>query len=57
MPSTHLCCFSGIGPNFFWMSKSLLGLTTKGSLKTMTTVTTIGSVVALPMVVAVALVS
>lgn len=46
-----------VNSNFFWMFKSLLGLTTKGSLKTMTTVTTIGSVVALPMVVAVALVS
>jgi len=46
-----------VNSNFFWMFKALLGLTTQGSLKTMTVVTSIASLVSLPLVVAVALVS
>lgn len=46
-----------VNSNFFWMFKALLGLTTQGSLKTMTTVTSIASVVSLPMAVLVALVT
>lgn len=45
-----------VNSNFFWMFKSLLGLTTKGALKTMTLVTSIASLVSLPMVLAVAFV-
>lgn len=45
-----------VNSNFFWMFKALLGLTTQGALKTMTTVTTIASLISLPLVVAVALV-
>lgn len=45
-----------VNSNFFWMFKSLLGLSTKGTLKTLTVVTTISSIVSLPMVIAVALV-
>ncbi len=43
-----------VNSNFFWMFKSLLGLTTKGALKTMTLVTSMASLVSLPMVLAVA---
>ncbi|MFP5415576.1 MAG: GntP family permease, partial [Actinomycetes bacterium] len=46
-----------VNSNFFWMFKSLLGLTTQGALKTMTTVTSIASVVALPLVMVAALVA
>ena len=46
-----------VNSNFFWMFKALLGLTTQGSLKTMTMVTSIASLVSLPLVVAVALIS
>ncbi|WP_420175218.1 GntP family permease [Luteococcus sp. OSA5] len=45
-----------VNSNFFWMFKALLGLSTQGSLKTMTTVTTIGSLISLPMVIALGLV-
>lgn len=45
-----------VNSNFFWMFKSLLGLSTKGSLKTLTLVTSISSVISLPVVMAVALV-
>ncbi|GAB3990866.1 GntP family permease [Nocardioides marmoraquaticus] len=45
-----------VNSNFFWMFKSLLGLTTKGALKTMTTVTSIASLVSLPPVILVAFV-
>lgn len=41
-----------VNSNFFWMFKSLLGLSTSGSLKTMTTVTSIASLVSLPLVIA-----
>lgn len=40
-----------VNSNFFWMFKALLGLSTQGSLKSMTTVTTIGSLISLPMVI------
>ncbi|MDN6498947.1 MAG: GntP family permease, partial [Yaniella sp.] len=39
-----------VNGNFFWMFKSLLGLTTKGALKTMTMATTLSSVISLPFV-------
>lgn len=42
--------------NFFWMFKSLLGLTTKGALKTMTMATTLSSVISLPFEMILALV-
>jgi H+/gluconate symporter-like permease len=45
-----------VNSNFFWMFKSLLGLTTRGALKSMTMVTSIASVVSLPLVIGVALV-
>ncbi|MEL4358029.1 MULTISPECIES: GntP family permease [unclassified Luteococcus] len=46
-----------VNSNFFWMFKALLGLSTQGSLKTMTTVTTIGSLISLPMVIGIGLVA
>lgn len=46
-----------VNSNFFWMFKSLLGLTTRGALKTMTVVTSLASLVSLPLVVGVALVA
>lgn len=45
-----------VNSNFFWMFKSLLGLTTQGALKSMTVVTSIASLVSLPMVLAIAFV-
>ncbi|GAA1682596.1 gluconate permease [Citricoccus zhacaiensis] len=45
-----------VNSNFFWMFNSLLGLTTKGSLKTLTMSTSISSVISLPIVVVLALV-
>nr|WP_244632939.1 SLC13 family permease [Aeromicrobium sp. CFBP 8757] len=45
-----------VNSNFFWMFKSLLNLTTQGALKTMTVVTSIASLISLPMVIAIALV-
>ena len=45
-----------VNSNFFWMFKSLLNLTTQGALKTMTVVTSIASLVSLPLVIAIALV-
>lgn len=45
-----------VNSNFFWMFRSLLGLTTQGSLKTMTVVTSIGSLVSLPFVLGLAFV-
>lgn len=44
-----------VNSNFFWMFKGLLGLSTKGALKTLTVVTSIASVVSLPMVVLIGL--
>ncbi len=46
-----------VNSNFFWMFKSLLGLSTSGALKTLTMVTAIASAVSLPMVVAIGLVA
>ena len=46
-----------VNSNFFWMFKSLLGLSTQGSLKTMTTVTTIASIVSLPLAMAAAIIA
>lgn len=45
-----------VNSNFFWMFKSLLGLSTQGSLKSMTTVTSIASVVSLPAAMVIAVV-
>lgn len=45
-----------VNSNFFWMFKSLLGLTTKGALKTMTMATTLSSVISLPFVMVLALI-
>lgn len=46
-----------VNSNFFWMFKSLLGLSTKGALKTLTLATSIGAVASLPMVLLVSLVA
>lgn len=40
-----------VNSNFFWMFKGLLGLSTKGALKTLTVVTSIASVLSLPLVI------
>ncbi|MGP5344285.1 GntP family permease [Corynebacterium casei] len=45
-----------VNSNFFWMFKSLLGLATKGALKTMTMATTLSSVISLPFVMVLALI-
>lgn len=45
-----------VNSNFFWMFKSLLGLTTKGALKTMTVATTLSSVISLPIVIILAMI-
>ncbi len=45
-----------VNSNFFWMFKALLGLSTQGALKTLTVVTSIASLVSLPIVVGVSLV-
>lgn len=39
-----------VNSNFFWMFKQLMGLSTKGTFKTLTLATTVGSVVSLPLV-------
>ncbi|WP_018156484.1 GntP family permease [Demetria terragena] len=41
-----------VNSNFFWMFKSLLGLSTSGALKTLTVATSLGAIVSLPMVLA-----
>ena len=41
-----------VNSNFFWMFKALMGLSTKGALKTLTMVTSIAALVSLPMVIA-----
>lgn len=46
-----------VNSNFFWMFKSLLGLSTQGALKTLTLATSIGAVVSLPMVLLVSLIA
>jgi GntP family gluconate:H+ symporter len=40
-----------VNSNFFWMFKALLGLSTKGSLKTLTGATSVAALVSLPMVI------
>jgi H+/gluconate symporter-like permease len=44
-----------VNSNFFWMFKALLGLSTKGTLKTLTVATSVASLVSLPMVIVVSL--
>ena len=39
-----------VNSNFFWMFKGLLGLSTSGALKTLTMVTSLASLVSLPLV-------
>lgn len=46
-----------VNSNFFWMFKALLGLSTKGTLKTLTLVTSVASVVSLPLVMLAAVVT
>ena len=46
-----------VNSNFFWMFKALLGLSTKGSLKTLTAATTVASLVSLPMVLVASLIA
>ncbi|UYM07734.1 GntP family permease [Solicola gregarius] len=46
-----------VNSNFFWMFQTLLGVSTRGTLKALTFVTSLASVVALPMIVVVGLVS
>jgi GntP family gluconate:H+ symporter len=46
-----------VNSNFFWMFKSLLGLSTKGTLKTLTLVTSVASVVSLPLVMLAAVIA
>jgi H+/gluconate symporter-like permease len=45
-----------VNSNFFWMFKGLLGLSTTGALKTLTVVTSLASVVSLPLVILVSFV-
>ena len=47
----------GGNSNFFWMFKALLGLSTKGSLKTLTVATSVASLVSLPMVIVASLIA
>lgn len=42
-----------VNSNFFWMFKALMGLSTKGTFKTLTLATTVASVVSLPLVIGV----
>ncbi|MDN5686951.1 MAG: hypothetical protein L0G94_09820 [Brachybacterium sp.] len=44
-----------VNSNFFWMFTSLVGLSTQGTLKTLTLVTALGSVISLPLVMVVGL--
>ena len=46
-----------VNSNFFWMFSTLLDLSTKGSLKTLTLATSLGAVVSLPLVLVASLVS
>jgi H+/gluconate symporter-like permease len=46
-----------VNSNFFWMFTTLLDLSTKGSLKTLTMATSLGAVVSLPLVLAASLVA
>lgn len=44
-----------VNSNFFWMFKSLIGLSTQGTLKTLTMVTSIASLISLPLVMVIGL--
>ncbi|MDT0300868.1 GntT/GntP/DsdX family permease [Streptomonospora wellingtoniae] len=46
-----------VNSSFFWMFQSLLGVTTRGTLKALTFVTTLASVVSLVIVSAISLVA
>jgi H+/gluconate symporter-like permease len=46
-----------VNSNFFWMFKALLGLSTKGSLKTLTVATSVAALVSLPMVIVASLIA
>lgn len=46
-----------VNSNFFWMFSTLLNLTTKGTLKTLTLATSLGAVVSLPLVLAASVVA
>ncbi|WP_148573173.1 GntP family permease [Nocardioides caldifontis] len=46
-----------VNSNFFWMFSTLLDLSTKGSLKTLTVATSLGAVVSLPLVLLAAVVA
>ena len=46
-----------VNSNFFWMFSTLLDLSTKGSLKTLTMATSLGAVVSLPLVLVASLVA
>lgn len=46
-----------VNSNFFWMFKSLLGLSTKGTLKTLTLVTSVASITSLPLVMLAAVIA
>ena len=46
-----------VNSNFFWMFKALLGLSTKGSLKTLTVATSVASLVSLPLVIVASLIA
>ncbi len=45
-----------VNSNFFWMFKTLLGLSTKGALKTLTMATSLGAIVSLPLVLVVSVI-
>lgn len=46
-----------VNSNFFWMFKGLMGLSTKGALKTLTVCTCLASLVSFPLVVATSLIA
>ena len=46
-----------VNSNFFWMFKALLGLSTKGSLKTLSAATSVAALVSLPMVMVASLIA
>ena len=45
-----------VNSNFFWMFQTLLGLTTQGTLKSLTLLTSMASVVSLVLILALSLV-
>ena len=46
-----------VNSNFFWMFSTLLNLSTKGTLKTLTMTTSLGALVSLPLVIVASLVA